>query len=173
MEHCFTREDLKIREKELVSIDLLNDEKCLNLQEGGGGGFSSKEHQLKASAAGGKVGGKTGMAKMRKYIESNPEVYEKMYKDAYATRKLRGNHINSAATKEKSRIGRLKYFENGGKNSTHGRLMMHNHELGINKMILKEEISEHEKIGWVKGMCKMYTKGYLGIKALCYFYGAE
>lgn len=40
-----SRELLKLREKELVSDDLLKDPMCMNLQEGGGGGFAGEAHR--------------------------------------------------------------------------------------------------------------------------------
>jgi hypothetical protein len=46
------RSSLKNREKELVNESLLQDPMCMNLQLGGGGGFSSEEHQKKCSFAG-------------------------------------------------------------------------------------------------------------------------
>lgn len=54
LEFLPNRTELKNRETELVNETLLKDPMCMNLQLGGGGGFISKEHQLKCSAAGGK-----------------------------------------------------------------------------------------------------------------------
>lgn len=36
LEHYFNREDLKLREKELINEELLQDKMCMNLQPGGG-----------------------------------------------------------------------------------------------------------------------------------------
>jgi hypothetical protein len=49
------RKKLKEREKELVNEELLNDDMCLNLQIGGGGGLSNEEHKRKFHAAGGRA----------------------------------------------------------------------------------------------------------------------
>ena len=40
-EHWFTREDLKLREKELVNEEMLKDPMCMNLRLGGEGGWNS------------------------------------------------------------------------------------------------------------------------------------
>lgn len=50
------RESLKKREAEIVNSDLLKEEKCMNLREGGegGGGFWNDEHMNKCQSAGGK-----------------------------------------------------------------------------------------------------------------------
>jgi len=47
------RSSLKLREKEIVNSDLLKEELCMNLKEGGEGGFSSEEHKKKAQSKGG------------------------------------------------------------------------------------------------------------------------
>ena len=39
------RNSLKEKEKEIINEDLLNDIMCMNIQPGGGGGFSSKDHR--------------------------------------------------------------------------------------------------------------------------------
>ena len=40
-----TREALKLREKELVNSEMLMNSLCMNLQEGGGGGFAGESHR--------------------------------------------------------------------------------------------------------------------------------
>lgn len=44
LEFLDDRESLKKREKEIVNEELIQDPLCMNMQLGGGGGFSSKEH---------------------------------------------------------------------------------------------------------------------------------
>ena len=39
LEHYFSREDLAAREKELITVQLLEDDQCMNLREGGNGGW--------------------------------------------------------------------------------------------------------------------------------------
>jgi hypothetical protein len=41
------RNSLKEKEKEIINEDLLNDVMCMNIQPGGGGGFSNKNHRDK------------------------------------------------------------------------------------------------------------------------------
>jgi hypothetical protein len=52
LEFFESRDLLKKREAELANDDLLKDPKCMNLQHGGGGGFSSEEHAIKFYRAG-------------------------------------------------------------------------------------------------------------------------
>jgi hypothetical protein len=52
LEYLPNREKLILREREIVNKELIGDGKCMNLKEGGSGGFSNKEHMLKCSKAG-------------------------------------------------------------------------------------------------------------------------
>lgn len=52
LEYCKNRTQLKDREKELVNEALLKDSKCLNMKEGGEGGFVDKKHKAKFLKAG-------------------------------------------------------------------------------------------------------------------------
>jgi hypothetical protein len=49
------REDLIIREIEIVNKELINDPMCINLKPGGSGGFCNKEHGYNFHAAGGRA----------------------------------------------------------------------------------------------------------------------
>jgi len=55
LEFLPNRSSLKSREKEIVNEQFLENPMCMNLQIGGGGGWSSEEHQLKCSREGGKI----------------------------------------------------------------------------------------------------------------------
>lgn len=56
LEYIKDRSSLKLREKELVNDSLLSDPMCMNLQIGGGGGFSGEEHKKKWILAGSVAG---------------------------------------------------------------------------------------------------------------------
>lgn len=45
LEFAKSRDELIQKEKNIVNEDILNDKMCMNLQYGGGGGFSSEEHR--------------------------------------------------------------------------------------------------------------------------------
>jgi len=55
VEFVDTREELKSREKEIVSLDEIAKENCMNLMEGGQGGFISEEQQLRRAKAASKA----------------------------------------------------------------------------------------------------------------------
>lgn len=54
LEYCNSRENLVLREIEIVNKELISDGLCINLKEGGegGGGFWCEEHMLKCQKAG-------------------------------------------------------------------------------------------------------------------------
>jgi hypothetical protein len=70
-----TRPELRLRESELLTEEIRNDPKCMNLAPGGGGGFKDAVHQRKATIAGLKSPNRNQSAAVRK---------------AHITRKLRG-----------------------------------------------------------------------------------
>ena len=45
LEFLPTRNELKKREKEIVTVDLIKEDLCMNLQEGGGGGLVDERHR--------------------------------------------------------------------------------------------------------------------------------
>jgi len=52
IEYCNSREELKSREEEIVNLNEIAKEDCMNLKVGGEGGFTSERHRLKCSVAG-------------------------------------------------------------------------------------------------------------------------
>src|SRR5690606_4123775 len=47
LEYCNSREELERRESEIVNIDLINEDLCMNLKPGGLGGWMSCNEKLK------------------------------------------------------------------------------------------------------------------------------
>ena len=62
LEFCESRDELKAREKILITDEMRGAVLCMNIAPGGGGGFHDDAHQQKCASAGGKVGGKITMA---------------------------------------------------------------------------------------------------------------
>lgn len=69
LEHYFTREDLKSREKEIVNRELLSDPNCMNLREGGEGGDWSLVNKSKKNLYGNN--GKDGFGKQNLLLGSS------------------------------------------------------------------------------------------------------
>ena len=73
------RSSLKSREKELVNENLLSDPMCMNLQIGGGGGFTGKDHSEKFHKAGGKKVFQILSKRNSEKLKSDPEYRERWY----------------------------------------------------------------------------------------------
>ena len=154
LEFCVDREELKKREKEIVTKELLLEELCMNLQIGGGGGFIDYNHMIKVS----KSGNEAFLKKMedssyREYFSKKlSESNKKQYEDGRRERKYfydwKGkNHTDESKLKiSESKKG--KYC--GEKNSVYGRKWM-SKKGEPPKMIKQEEIDNHLLEGWIFG----------------------
>jgi hypothetical protein len=147
------RKSLRLRESELVTSDLILEEKCMNLKPGGYGGFNNDTHQLKCSQAAG--------LKHAERMKKDDE-YRKKYSD-----KL------SKSGKKRHQEGNLKNFSydwTGKKHSEESKKKMSmikknvglgetNSQFGTiwitkdnqNKKIKKDDLSTFLNEGWVKG----------------------
>lgn len=149
-----TREELIFREREIITKELISDGKCMNLKEGGNGGFSSEEHMNKCSKAG--VDGRL------EKLKNDSNFKENMFK------------ISSEAQKKKYIMGVLSGFNGGSrfesKHSDETKQLMSevkkgtgtgetNSQFGtcwitkegINKKIKKEDLETYINNGWVRG----------------------
>lgn len=149
LEYFTDRKTLKIKEKEIITEDLLNDSMCMNLQLGGGGGFCSDEHAKKFHKAGGrKVFQNHSKIHASKIIEDSD--YYTSWKKAISeglkgeTNTWRGQtHTEETINKiRKSSLGK----HTGSKNSQFGTRWITNGLL--NKKIKKTETIP---LGWSKG----------------------
>lgn len=147
IEFCETKEKLIERETQIVNLDLIIDEMCMNLREGGTGGFSSEQQKLNAIKSN---------EKQKKLRETNPEWVKK--KSLLLTESLKKSYKlgirekkqpfdwtgkkHSEETKQKLR----KPKNIGVNNSQYGTMWITN---GVeNKKIKKESEIPH---GWYKG----------------------
>ena len=147
------RSSLKLREKELVNESLLQDPMCMNLQLGGGGGFSSEEHQLKCALAGAKAPNRVSnsIIAMKLKKEKDPVFYKNMCRKI--SDKLKGKSPTigmKGKTHSPVTIDKMIQSHSGNKNSQFGKCWIYHDELG-NKSINKDEISDYLDAGWIKG----------------------
>lgn len=133
-----SREALKTREKELVNSDLLKHPQCMNLQEGGGGGFAGEEHRNSFinSSRTARLRG-TGKAK-------------EIAKKAHETMRLRGTFVKPPRTK--GTLG-LKFKKTPGsavgeRNSQYGTCWVSN---GTAVKIRKEQLDQYLADGYRRG----------------------
>lgn len=153
LEFCESREELITREKEIVSKELISDGLCINLKEGGCGGFSSEEHQLKCSHA--------GHVSYKNKLDNDIEFSNKISKRA--SHVMRQNHedgkikYNMFAGKHHSQETKKLMSEKakeytGEKNSQFGTCWITKD--GLNKKIKKEDLDKWIIEGWIKGRIK-------------------
>jgi len=139
------RSSLKEREKNLVNEDLLHDPMCMNLQIGGGGGFSNEEHKQKAQKAGGR---KVLQILNNRHCDrlKYDEEYKSRWKRSIATSRIGKEGIpHSEETKRKIGLSNS-ISQKGEKNSQYGSFWITN---GIeNKKWKKDTIIPN---GWYKG----------------------
>lgn len=118
LEFLSNREKLKEREKQIVNEDILKDDMCMNLQIGGGGGFSSEEHKLKFHQAGGRKVLRMLSIRHNERMKNDGEYREKVIS------KLKGNKsfLNKTHSKEtKDLMSKKKKGTNCGElNSQYG-----------------------------------------------------
>lgn len=122
LEFLEDRDLLRKRESEIITEELINDPMCMNLQLGGGGGLTTKEHAEKFQ--------KAGNLKFKEKLK-DPE-----YKADFGE-KVRQNNI--------SRKGKGMFSNEHCK----GRIWITNKE--ENKFIKPEDFHLFERSGWEKG----------------------
>lgn len=151
LEFLSTREALVLREIEIVNKELIGDGKCMNLKEGGSGGFSSEEHMNNCSKAG--VDGRIKkwgeniefVNKTKSILLENVKHCHKIGKYNYNTFEGK-NH--SVETKEL--ISQIKKGTGVGEtNSQYGTCWITKN--GTNKKIKKENLLTYLNEGWLKG----------------------
>jgi hypothetical protein len=165
LEFLTNREELRIRERELVDEDLLNDSQCMNLKIGGEGGWPnlSAEIRTKAGLAG-------GFAKLNELSDDSKRkiALGKLLGNKMSSERLsnlwlsdRENQLNLLLTRtgihahnENARVKRKETqlrikFQQGENNSQYGSRWMND---GVNpKRVTKEKIEEYISNGWKFG----------------------
>ena len=149
------RSSLKLREKEIVNSDLLKEELCMNLKEGGEGGFVSEDHKNKFLAGrewGMIIGNNTASNNRRgtELSDSHKTNISEQLINYFSSNP--GNFANKSHTEEtKAIIGkRNSISQKGDKNSQYGKCWVFHEKLG-NKSIKKDELENYINCGWKLG----------------------
>jgi hypothetical protein len=151
LEFLGTRDLLKLRERELVDEEIINDPLCMNLQLGGGGGFISQEHREKFFAAA-KLTGTVNLKKIRKETsyERGKEIAVKIIESRRKSGKPMngGGRPHSASAKKK--ISEANSISQAGeKNSQFGSCWVIKDVKPIK--IKKEQLDEYLLNGYRRG----------------------
>ena len=143
LEYLPTRELLAEREREIVTSELIQEDLCMNLKEGGSGGFTFEIHQ------------QGGFATTEKYKDMLSEWGKKGGKRAI---ELHGKPLNFKSdwngkthTEETKRLlsEKRKGTGVGETNSQYNTCWITKD--GVNKKIKKEDLESWVNEGWVKG----------------------
>jgi hypothetical protein len=154
LEFLESRELLVEREKAIVTLELIQDDKCMNLGLGGTGGFLTEGQKLNCC----REGNKAFTTKLKTDKEFYEEWKRKLSESVRKTYES-GNHnhvgssgftgmIHSEYTKQlmsKAKVGRGL----GETNSQYGTCWITKN--GINKKIKKETLNLYVNEGWIKG----------------------
>lgn len=154
IEFVDSRKELIKREKEIVNLNEIAKEDCMNLMVGGKGGFISEEQQRQRSIFAGKAFG------------------EKLKNDYEFRVRYKKSHLNGLKKSYEKGLREIKYFYNwsGKKHKEESKQKISESKKGkgigvlnsqfgtcwitkdgINKKIKKEEINTFIQQGWVKG----------------------
>jgi hypothetical protein len=158
LEYLSSRQLLKEREKEIVNKELLDNNLCMNLQEGGGGGLINEEHKKKFINAGINNFNKS-FEKRKKIISElrNDDEISKKWFDKIKHGLIKYYENNEAPFKSKKhkketkeKIGNTNSIKQmGSLNSQYGTSWITKE--GINKKIKKEDLETYLKQGWAQG----------------------
>jgi hypothetical protein len=150
-----SREELILREIEIVNKELISDGKCMNLKEGGSGGFSNEEHKKKFEEGRewGRInGGKKSQILLRENLELKKDrnlktsnTIKKKYIDGWVNwdGKLHSEETKQLMSEKRKGTG------TGENNSQYGTCWIT--KGGINKKIKKEDLELYLNEGWLKG----------------------
>lgn len=119
LEFVDSREELKKKEKEIVNLNEIAKKECMNLQVGGGGGFSSKEHHRKCTMAGLKSqwNDPEFIKRHKTRAGKTISIYNRITNKKGINNPFYGKH-HTKETKEKISVSnKAKAFQKGEKNS--------------------------------------------------------
>jgi hypothetical protein len=154
LEYYGTRTELKVREKEIVTKELIKEDLCMNIKEGGegGNGFWSEEHKEKFIEASKKTRIHLLLKDNDKLKEKCSKIFSLRMKKMHSEGKIKYNTFEgkSHSDETKQLISEIKKGTGTGEtNSQYGTCWITKND--INKKIKKEDLDTYLNEGWLKG----------------------
>lgn len=153
LEFLPTREELVLREIEIVTKELVGDGKCMNLKEGGTGGCSSIEHKFNFSRGGvesRKLLRETNPDWVKTFSKKASEGNIKAYESGKRERSVSYDWNGKTHSKETKQLMSDKAKERTSEqNSQYGTCWITNGT--ENKKIKKEDLETYQLDGWLRG----------------------
>jgi len=146
IEFLDTRKELKDRETEIVNLNEVAKEDCMNLKVGGEGGFSSEEQRKNFHSAGGRKVFQLLSSRHANRLKTDPN-YREYWLASLKPYDWTGRK-HSEETKEKMSES-SKGMGTGKTNSQYGTCWVTRD--GLNKKIKKDNLSEFIDDGWIRG----------------------
>lgn len=154
LEFVDNREELKKIEKEIVNLNEIAKDNCMNLMVGGKGGFISDEQQRERSIIANKI--------LNEKLKNDKEFYEnfklkisdgakKSYQDGRKKINFYDWNGKKHTEETKKKMSEIKKGTGiGEKNSQFGTIWITKNE--ENKKIKKEDLNKWMTLGWIRGM---------------------
>jgi hypothetical protein len=149
LEYLPTREALRGREKELVTNELIGEDLCMNLKEGGDGGFVNDEHRLKFITSDGPKNFANRVKNEKEFGDKIKKTLLTNIKQAHSNGKIKYDTFTGKNHSEETKAKMRKSKNVGETNSQFGTCWITKD--GINKKIKKEDLSQWLNKGWEKG----------------------
>lgn len=158
LEYLQSREELKLREAQLVNHELLNNSLCINLKLGGEGGweYHNKDSAYKQARVNGAIAANKSESKRKKASESGTKVWK--------ARHAAGLHDYATFTGKKHTEDTVKRMKEakvgtgiGDANSQFGTCWIYSIELQLSQKVQKEFLQSYLDDGWIKGR-KIFKK---------------
>lgn len=152
LEFFENREELIKREVEIVTKELVDDPMCMNLREGGTGGFSIEQQRLNAIKSNNKQKLlRDDLDWVNKKSEALSKSIKKAYEDGKIDRCINYNWNGKNHSEETKQLisEKRKGTGVGETNSQYGTCWITKD--GVNKKIKKEDLETYLNEGWVKG----------------------